>query len=453
MNQQDRITAKFQDICLTILQDSRRELYLGMRYLDVPLSSLMFQVTTELAERGFGTDGQVLAVHPKALADLYDEDKRLVNRMYLHEVLHCLLRHPFKVPREDQQLWRLACDIAVESMIDSMHVRCVRTGVSRFRRNWYDLLHTSLKVLTAEGIYHTLKKKELTMVESAELMMDFCIDEHVLWPSPQDPQKPPTPQLQMLQDKWQDLAEKTQTQMESFAKDQAQGAGDLENTLRIENRQRYDYKNFLRKFSVLREVVSIDPDSFDYVFYTFGLSLYGNMPLIEPLESRSVRRIEEFVIVLDVSMSTSGELVKSFLEQTYSVLTEKETYLHKVNIHILQCDEEVLEDVRITDRKQLEEYREHFVLRGGGGTDFRPAFAYVDELIAAKQLRDLKGLIYFTDGRGIYPKRKRSYETAFVFLQEDYADADVPPWAMKLILEKEDLEPEETLRTDYRFID
>ncbi len=452
MNQQDRIAVKFQEICLTILQDSRRQLYLEMRYLDVPLSSLIFQVSTELYERGFGTDGQVLAVHPKMLADLYEEDRHLVNRMYLHEVLHCLLRHPFKRPGGDEQIWRIACDIAVESMIDSMHVRSVRTGVSRFRRNWYDLLHTSLKVLTAEGIYHTLLHAQLTLSQTAALMQDFCIDEHVLWPVPDDPHKLPSPRVQMLQDKWQDLAEKAQTQMESFARDQAQGAGDLENMLRIENRQRYDYRTFLRKFSVLKEQVMIDPDSFDYVFYTFGLSMYGNMPLIEPLESRSVRRIEEFVVVLDVSMSTSGELVKSFLEQTYSVLTEQETYLHKVNIHILQCDEAVLEDVRITSRKQLDEYREHFVLRGGGGTDFRPAFAYVDDLIASGQLSDLKGLIYFTDGRGIYPKQKRGYETAFVFLQEDYSDAAVPPWAMKLILEKEDLEQEETMRTDYRFI-
>ena len=32
------------------------------------------------------------------------------------------------------------------------------------------------------------------------------------------------------------------------------------------------------------------------------------------------------------------------------------------------------------------------------------------------------------------------YETAFVFLKEDFQDVDVPPWAIKLILEPEDLE-------------
>ena len=33
-----------------------------------------------------------------------------------------------------------------------------------------------------------------------------------------------------------------------------------------------------------------------------------------------------------------------------------------------------------------------------------------------------------------------AWRTAFVFLKEDYRDVDVPPWAIKLILEEEDLE-------------
>lgn len=89
----------------------------------------------------------------------------------------------------------------------------------------------------------------------------------------------------------------------------------------------------------------MDPDSFDYVFYHYGMELYGNMPLIEPLETKELRRVEDFVIVIDTSMSCSGELVQQFLEETYSVLTQSETYFKKVNIHIIQCDDQVREDV------------------------------------------------------------------------------------------------------------
>ena len=68
---------------------------------------------------------------------------------------------------------------------------------------------------------------------------------------------------------------------------------------------------FLRKFAVLKEEVTVDDDSFDYVFYSYGLRLYGNMPLIEPQEWKEVKKVEDFAIVIDTSMSCSGDLVKN----------------------------------------------------------------------------------------------------------------------------------------------
>ena len=32
------------------------------------------------------------------------------------------------------------------------------------------------------------------------------------------------------------------------------------------------------------------------------------------------------------------------------------------------------------------------------------------------------------------------YDTAFVFMRDNYTDADVPPWAMKVILDPESME-------------
>ena len=177
-----------------------------------------------------------------------------------------------------------------------------------------------------------------------------------------------------------------------------------------------------------------DEDTCDYGFYTYGLSLYGNMPLIEPQETREARKIEEFAIVVDTSMSCSGALVRRFLEETYSVLSENESFFRKVNIHIIQCDEKVHQDVKITSQEELGKYMEHFQLYGEGGTDFRPAFEYVDSLIETGEYTNLKGLIYFTDGYGIYPNKMPPYRTAFVFLEEDYRDVDVPPWAVRLVI-------------------
>ena len=144
--------------------------------------------------------------------------------------------------------------------------------------------------------------------------------------------------------------------------------------------------------------------------------------------------------MIDTSMSCSGELVRKFLEETYGVLSENDSFFRKVNIHIIQCDDQIQTDQKITCKEELVEYMEHLELRGEGGTDFRPAFLYVEQLIRQHTFERLKGLIYFTDGRGIYPSKMPSYETAFVFMEEDYEDVDVPPWAIKILLEAEELE-------------
>ncbi len=77
---------------------------------------------------------------------------------------------------------------------------------------------------------------------------------------------------------------------------------------------------------------------------------------------------------------------------------------------------------------------EHLALYGGGGTDFRPAFAYVDRLIAQGELPQLGGLLYFTDGYGVFPA-EAPISRPFVMLQYRYDDINIPRWAQTLVLD------------------
>ena len=251
------------------------------------------------------------------------------------------------------------------------------------------------------------------------------------------PDQKPNP---MLSRKWGEINDGIETDLETFSQEAGERDGDFLAQIKTENRSRYDYREFLRKFAVFHEELAVDDDSFDYNFYTYGLRLYGNMPLIEPLESKEVKKIEEFVIVIDTSMSCSGELVRKFLEETYGVLSESENFFTKINVHIIQCDEKVHTDKKITSQKEMKDYMEHLELYGDGGTDFRPAFEWVDKLLEQHEFYNLKGLIYFTDGFGIYPKKMPPYKTAFAFMQDNYRDVDVPVWAMKLILDEDDFD-------------
>ena len=82
---------RLQEIGSSILRAARDELYLGMRFLDVALSSFSYQMDGQI--QGFGTDGRVMYFQPQMLGGLYRENRILVNRGYLHMVFHCIFRH------------------------------------------------------------------------------------------------------------------------------------------------------------------------------------------------------------------------------------------------------------------------------------------------------------------------------------------------------------------------
>ena len=229
-----------------------------------------------------------------------------------------------------------------------------------------------------------------------------------------------------------------ETELQLNDKEAGASAGNLAEAVKAANRSRSSYRDFLRRFCVLREEPHLDPDTFDLNFYTYGLSVYGNMPLIEPVETRESKKIEEIALVIDTSYSTSGALVRSFLSETYALLKQRESFFRRMNLHIIQADNKVQQDHLVTTEEELIHLMDHFELAGGGGTDFRPAFAYVTRLCEEKKFQNLRGLLYFTDGMGTYPARRPPYETAFLFLGDKFDDANVPPWAMKVVLDEEE---------------
>lgn len=239
---------------------------------------------------------------------------------------------------------------------------------------------------------------------------------------------------------WEDIGRRIQMELEAHLAKRGEGAGNLVDQLRALNREVGDYEEFLRRFATLHETLRVNDDEFDYIYYTFGLDRYGNMPLIEPLEYKEDRRVHDFAIAIDTSESCSGEVVAAFMNKTYNILRSSESFHDRVNIHLIQCDAAVQDDMRITSLDQLERRLERMELKGFGGTDFRPVFEYVDALIAKGEFTDLRGLIYFTDGEGVFPRKPPAYDTAFIFLDDGYADPEVPPWAMKMLLDVRSLE-------------
>lgn len=415
-----------------VLAVTRSGLYLDFRFLDQALAAL--EPTADERCRTLATDGQILCYQPSALLRLYRENPRYLNRLYLHSVFHCLFRHLWMQGKRDPVLWHVACDIAVENVLDNLHRKSVERPLTYLRRRAYESIAAEGRVVAAAPAYRWLVTQ--TPGVQKQLAREFYADDHRLWPKPRTDQ--PNAPIPLPQKSWQKISERMQTELEMRDKESGQGAGALAQQVKAANRSRRSYRDFLRRFCVLREEVHLDPDTFDLNFYTYGLSLYGNLPLLEPNETRESKKIEEIALVVDTSYSTSGELVRAFLAETYALLKQRENFFHRMNLHILQADDKVQSDELVTSEEDLIRVMEHFELKGGGGTDFRPAFAYVNRLCEEKKFQNLRGLLYFTDGMGIYPARRPPYETAFLFLGDRFDAAAVPPWAMKLVLDEEE---------------
>ena len=242
-----------------------------------------------------------------------------------------------------------------------------------------------------------------------------------------------------LSKEWEDISKRTEQEIEHSSQEKQEEQGSLAWFLRLEQKKYTDFRDFLRRLSVDREEMEVDLDSFDYGYYYYGLEQYGNMPLIEENEYREGRKLQELVIAIDTSHSTKGEMVKGFLEETSGILKQKDAFFQKVKVHILECDDELRKDICLENVEDLEQYSKNFAVKGGYGTDFRPVFRYVSDLQKRGELKNLKGLMYFTDGKGRYPKEAPPYVTAFVFPKgEDIDDDNVPFWAMKLYQREKD---------------
>ena len=423
------------EIGLEILQAARNELYLHLPYLDAALCALRFEPGADRT-MFIAADGESLYYSGAYLSDRFLRSPAAVNRIYLHTILHCILRHIAKKRGRDSAVWDLSCDIAAESILDELAYPCVAIPAARpLRQKIYGELRETMKVLTAEGIYRELLRQKLPEYELARLQREFFADDHGLWdPEGQDDEK------QQRQDqRWQDLAGRAQTAMDTVLGGQAQGGEAIYEQVKVASRESVDYRAFLRRFAAYREVMEADGDAFDYTFYTYGLQLYGNMPLIEPPETREEKRVEDFVIAIDTSMSTSGEMVRAFLEETYSILRSASTFTRRVNIRVLQCDDQLRRDDAIASLDELRSYMESFQLSGGSATDFRPVFEHVDRLREAGVFTQLRGMLYFTDGMGIFPKKRPDYETAFILTGEPPIAVSFPPWAIRLVLGEENI--------------
>ena len=140
-----------------VLAVVRSGLYLDFRFLDLALSAL----TPTPDERCgvLATDGRILCYQPSALLRLYQQNPKYLNRLYLHTIFHCVFRHLWMKGKRDPRLWSLACDIAVENVIDGLNRSSVKRPLTYVRQNAYQCIAEEGKVVAAAPAYRWLVRQ------------------------------------------------------------------------------------------------------------------------------------------------------------------------------------------------------------------------------------------------------------------------------------------------------
>lgn len=475
---------KYSSLALEVISLAETKIVAQLRFLSTAVAEMEKQEITGVLSSGFASDGRKLYFHAENVLLDFKTEKNRVAAAMLHVFFHCLMGHPFDPKKNgfrkatgkeliERELWDIACDLAVEGARIQLSKSFLELHGDDRRTDELSRIADYAGADTAQAYYNYFINHGISKAEIEDLSRLFHRDDHRLWINRQNKLSCVERNLpgqqehdtetgdededhvclariadevmraesnQRIRDRWKNIAEYVKTDMELFPKRQGIHAGSLMNNMRQMLFEEVDYERFLQIFGAEHEVMKLSDEEFDLIYYTYGLELYQNIPLIEPLELCTDKRIREFVIAIDTSGSVQGEIVENFLRHTCQILQQTKHFFRQVNVCIIQCDSVVQNCTRLTNLEELEDYIKNLSLYGFGGTDFRPVFDYVDQLQREQKLGKLDGLLYFTDGAGIYPTKEPEYKTAFIFYREADIAANVPEWAIKAVLTSDHLQ-------------
>lgn len=396
-----------------MMQKARLEICRKRRFLANALNRLEPVLSEEYVPSA--VDGRHFFCHPEHADD--------AAQLLFHGLCHCLLGHLFL-----KDASTLVCDLAAALLTDEI---APEFFPQRENLLFIEVRRRCMGRLDPAYLGRLLEEDPFLREKRGEIAALVTLDDHSLWKNVRE--------RALLggdggsEKFWQ--TERMRLPMGFGGCQRGREPGVHREKAVLGDGTRHEYAQHLRRYAVEREYARDDPDSFQYAWYAYGMEHYGNMPLIEPLEYRVERRLEELVIAIDTSGSCTRGLTQQFLEQTRDIILKENLFFRRFNLHILQCDAKLQRDDKITGVSEFERYIANLEIVGGGGTDFCPVFEHIDGLIEKGEFKNLKGMLYFTDGRGIYPSVPPQYEVTFVFLQHRYDDIDTPRWVRRLILD------------------
>lgn len=363
--------------------------------------SLALRLKTKEA-KGLGTaaiDGKTMYYDPDFVDKL---TLAQCTGMIAHEVMHCAMLHHTRRGDRDHLRWNKACDysinhILLDAKLDLPDQGCVNAAWKNF---------------TAEHIY-TLLPQEPHEKEGGKgpSVVLVCEGETQAGGDPGGNGRVDDAPNGASKDKIKSAQEESEwkiavAQAAHIAKQRGLLPAGIERMVEELMEPILPWRDILRRFMT-------EKANDDFTWARPNRRLIGG-GLYLP-SRRSEDAAGEFVVIIDTSGSIGQKELTEFASEIKSIHAD----VKPRKLHVLYCDAAVAHVDSFGPEDEL-----HFAAHGGGGTDFRPPFDWIE-----KNCQDVKCAVYLTDGYGAFPE-----EQPFPVLWAINNDQVVPPFGEHLVL-------------------
>ena len=288
----------------------------------------------------------MLGYNPEFVDNLTNAELKAV---ICHEVLHIAMLHPFRRNNRDQLRWNIACDYAINPIVKE----------AGFSLPAGALLEDRYKGMEAEVIYNLLPKQLPTSMNLIGEVRDYKQDK--------TDKNSNTAKQQMKN--WKI----TLTGAAQIAKAQGKLPAGLDRMIKEILQPKLSWKEILSRF--------ITENAKNDYTWTQPNKRYLYSGLYLP--SLNVPTLGTIAVIIDTSGSVSQKELDTFASELQSILT----IYPGTEIRVIYVDTKVVN----TEIIDIYDFQLH--AKGGGGTDFKPGFEYIEKEAVMPSC-----VIYFTDG-------------------------------------------------------
>lgn len=309
------------------------------------------------------TDGVTIGYNPEFIAKLSAEERRGV---LVHEIMHPALLHHIREGNRNHAKWNIACDYALNPLINQ-----------KYKLPKSALVNPAWAGKSADEIYTLLPDPP----EDSGSDAGGCGE---VRPAPGDGHHTQQQINKQHEAEWKQAI----AQARYIAKQQGTMPAEIEKLIDELMEPIVPWRDILRRFCT--EVTRADES-----WNRGNRRFLADGPYLPGRQDQTAMGAIVFVRDTSGSIYCDPGLLSQFNSELKAILDD----IRPSKTYVIDCDAAVQEIIEIDHGEELPDAVAR--AKGGGGTDFRPPFVWLDE-----QQIDVKCVIYLTDGEGTFPREE-----------------------------------------------